>query len=343
MSKHNGKRTLKTVFTMSRPAFIATVLTLVVLFISLVGGVTYAAYTNSRHAQRTIATYDSTGDRFSSNHLASLYTWQNVKTLYVTYDAITPANTPDPSTVVTVCNYQQGKQTLPFDDRIDYSLLVRLVKFEDNGINDNEKYVPVDASYMTANSLNDYTVSIRHNNQTVTLGSATELSHTYTGTLDAGVTDSDAYTLTMSANFALNPQNLYLQMIAAPSENPELPVLRGIFKAELRSQGANNRWQGEFTDNTSSSPADYAAFNYTISGVGSGTYTLSWDGTKIKPSDYSLITLLSIDGATQDGNSITFPVNSDVNMRYDLQFHKVNITTETWQQMNTTVVTGSFR
>ncbi len=81
---------------MSRPAFIATVLTLVVLFISLVGGVTYAAYTNSRHAQRTIATYDSTGDRFSSNHLESLYTWQNVKTLYVTYDAITPANTPDP-------------------------------------------------------------------------------------------------------------------------------------------------------------------------------------------------------------------------------------------------------
>ena len=328
---------------MSKPAFIATVLTLVVLFLSLATGITYAAYTNSRHAQRTIATYDSTGDRFSSNLLTSLYTWQNVKTLYVTYDAITPANTPDPSTVVTVCNYQQGKQTLPFDEEISYTLVVRLVKFDDNGVEDNEKYTPVDAAYMTANSLTDYTVTIRNNNQTVTLGSATELSHTYTGTLDAGVTDSDAYSITMSAKFALNTQNLYVQMVATPSENPELPVLRGIFKAELRSQGANNRWQGEFTDSTTSTPADYDGYNYTISGVGSGTYTLNWDGTKVGLSYLSLRTLLAIDGAVQEGNSITFPVDSDVDMRYDLQFYKVNITTETWQQMGTTVVTGSFR
>ncbi|MBO4540203.1 MAG: hypothetical protein J5781_07970, partial [Clostridia bacterium] len=272
MSKKNAK-TLKTIAKMSRPAFIATVLTFVILFFALVGGVTYAAYTNSRHAQRTIATYDSTGDRFSSNLLANLYAWQNVKTLYVTYDANTPANTPNPSTVVTVCNYQQGKQTLPFDEQISYSLVVRLVKFEDGGVEDNEKYVPVDAAYLTANSMNGYVVTIRNNNQTVTLSGATELSHTYTGTLTGGVTDSDAYEITMTSNFALDPKNLYVQMIATPQDVSDLPVLRGIFKAELRSQGANNRWQGEFTDNTATAPSGYDGFNYSISGVGSGNYT----------------------------------------------------------------------
>ena len=135
----------------------------------------------------------------------------------------------------------------------------------------------------------------------------------------------------------MNNPDLYLELIATP--NVDLPRLCGVIKADRRSQGANNRWQGEFTDDTASSPGTYDGFNYRISGVGSGSFTIRWDGTKVALSALSLIQLTSIDGAVQDGNSITFPVNSDEVNRYDLQFYKINITTETWTQMRTSVVT----
>ena len=56
----------------------------------------------------------------------------------------------------------------------------------------------------------------------------------------------------------------------------------------------------------------------------------------------SLLTLLSIDGASRNGNSITFPVDAEEVSLYDLQFYKVNITTETWGDMTSTVVTYDF-
>ena len=332
----NTKQTIKKAILTSRPLFITLVLTAVILIMSVAGVISYAAYTNSRNAQRTIATYDSTGDRFSSNLLSKLPSYQNVKTLYVTYDPEHPEDTPDPTTVVTVCNYQQGKQTLPFDENIEYTLFVHLVHYDYEAIGDN-RYIEVDSSYMADKTA--YSVSVKKGGEVsaVALNSGNGWKHTFSDTLIGGTTDSDAYTITLSSSFALNNPDLYLELIATP--NVDLPRLCGIIKADRRSQGANNRWQGEFTDDMASSPSTYDGFNYRISGVGSGTFTIRWDGTKVSLSALSLIQLMSIDGAVQDGNSITFPVNSDEVNRYDLQFYKINITSETWTQMRTSVVT----
>lgn len=327
----NIKRAIKPSFAMIIP------LIAVALLLALsIGAITYAAYTNSRHAQRTIATYDATGDRFSSNALAKLPTRENVRTLYVTYN---PVQTPLPTTVVTVCNYQQGKQTLPYGDDINYTLLARLVKFDDST---EDKYVPVDAAYMTANSLTGYSITLTKGLTTVTLNSSHLSDDTFSGTLTGDATSSDAYNLTFGDGFAINKPNLYIEMIVTPSIE-ELPVLRGVFKAEIRSQGANNSWQGAFSDDTSSAPNNYATYNYRITGMGSGTFTFRWDATKVDLNYQSLRELQRIDGMTQDGNSITIPVDSDIASKHDIIFSRINITDESWLDMNNVVVTYTFR
>ncbi|MBR4335481.1 MAG: hypothetical protein IKP74_03405, partial [Clostridia bacterium] len=83
-------------------------------------------------------------------------------------------------------------------------------------------------------------------------------------------------------------------------------------------------------------------FNYRISGVGSGNFTLRWDSAKVGISALSLLTLLEIEGAQQVGSSITFPVNAGDESLYDVQFYKVNITNETWSDMTNSVVTFDF-
>ena len=298
---------------------------LVVLF------TTTAIFTSVRNAQRTIAAYDTEGDRFSSNYLLKGNLRDNVRTAYTTNSSL-PVYT-----VVTVCNYQQGRQTLPYENPITYTLTARLVKYDEAT---TEKYVPVDAAYISGQSLTDYTVTVTDGTTTHTIGNTT-LSDTFSATLTGGTADSMAYTVSFSSNFAQNRPNLYLELTAVPT-TAMLPSITGVFKPELRAAGATDYWTGSFRDDTSVAPSLYDGYNYQITGVGSGMATVTWDGTKVTLSDVSKDLLLSISGASQSGNSITFPVDSDDESRYDLQFYKKNITAETWVQMANQVITLSF-
>ena len=303
------------------------------LLVSFFAVFVYGRYTNSQRAQRTIAPYDYGGARFSSNYLGNVRNGENVKFLYVTNPLIRAA------AVVTVCNYQQGKQTQTNVDDITYDVTVRLVKYDAES---DPKYVPVDAAYISANSLTAYTVDVKKGDgSTITLGNTVVETSYEDCFLAAGAASSDAFSLRFSSNFNATetPPNLYVEMTAVP-DNGSLPVLTGIFKTGLRAEGASNSWEGSFSDSTLYDPNDYDGLNYTISGTGRGTFTLKWDDTKVKLSDVSIRDLLSITGATRSGNSITFPVNSDVVDRYDLQFYKVNISGITWENMNVSLATA---
>ena len=304
----------------------------VCLALMMTGVGIYAAYTNSRHAQRTIATYDALEEAFSSNDLGSGYAKDNIKTVYTRDDE------HDPTTVVTICNYERGKQTHPSETDVTYVLSARLVKYDANV---TERYVAVDAAYLSANSLTGYTVTISKGLTSVTLGGATLSTNAFGGTLTGGQAHSDAYTVTFDVEFATERPNLYLEMTATPSDE-DMPVLRGIFKTEVRLEGATNAWTGEFMDSTDKTPAEYDGFNYLISGVGRGTCTISWDNTKVDLSYVSVAQLMAITGATQTASSITFAVDSDEVSRYELQFYKVDITTQTWVNMNNSVVRLEF-
>ena len=313
-------------------SFVLLITLMACLLAAVIGLGTYAAYTSSRSAQRTVATYDEQGERFSSNILVRGYSKDNVRTLYVTEESAAP------SAVVTLCNYERGKQTLPYSENIGYTLLVRFVRYDAEHV---DKYVPVDSAYMTANNLTNYQVTLRIGGQVVTLSSSHLSDNSFTGTLEANVSNSDSYTLTFGTNFAVNNPNLYVEMVATPT-NLGLHSVCGVFKTAVRAQGATNSWTGAFHDDTTNAPALYDGYNYLITGVGAGTATLSWDDTKVSLSYVSLQQLLSIEGASQTGSSVTFPVDSDVESRYDLQFYKVNITTESWSDMRATIVVFNF-
>ena len=321
----------KRTHSMTKKSMVILIVSIVLAaLISAVG--VYAAYTNSRHAQRTIATYESLEETFSSNDLGKGYAKDNVKTVYTKDDE------HDPSAVVTICNYERGNQTHYSEQNVTYTLSARLVKY-DPGV--AERYVAVDAAYISANSLTGYTVTISKGLTSVTLGGATLSTNAFGGTLAGGAAHTDAYTIVFDVDFATEQPNLYLEMTAVPGSE-DLPTLHGVFKADLRFEGATNAWTGEFTDATTNTPAEYDGFNYLVSGVGSGTCTLTWDDTKVALSYLSASQLMAITGATQTSNSITFDVDSDEVSRYDLQFYKVDITTETWTNMNNTVVQLEF-
>ena len=292
---------------------------------------TTAIFTSVRNAQRTIAAYNTEGDRFSSNYLLKGNTRDNVRTVYTTGSDLPVF------AVVTVCNYQQGRQTLPYENAVAYTFTARLVKYDEST---TEKYVPVDASYISSQSLTGYSVTVSNGTATHTLGNTT-LSDTFSGTLTGGTADSAAYTVSFSSNFAANKPNLYLEIVATPN-TPLLPTISGVFIPDLRAAGASDHWTGSFRDDSSTAPSGYDGYNYLVTGAGSGTATVSWDATKVTLSDVSRDLLLSVPGAAQVGNSITFPVDSDVESRYDLQFYKRNITSENWTQMANQVITFNF-
>lgn len=300
-----------------------------------VGTVTYAVFTNSMHAQRTIAAYDNAGDRYSSNALIKGNSADNVRTEYVTN------NSAQPVTIITVCNYDQGNPASPNTDRITYSVTARLVK--KNGVN----YETVNTAYVSELEAEDsctYPITVTHSlGGTVNLGSSNVSGVISEKTLPANEATAHSLTVTFSNTFAPNQPNLYLEIIV---EAEGQSTLRGIFKAGIRAEGATNLWSGEFTDDKGTEqdpiPASaYDGYNYRITGTGSGTFTLTWNSSKVVISYESLRELLSITGATSADNSVTFPVDSSVASRHDIQFYKVNITEETWDQMNS-FVTGSF-
>ena len=293
-----------------------------------VSAIVYAAYTNSKNTQRTIATYDTAGERFSSNYLKKGNI--GVTTLFVD-------SGDRPSTTITVCNYEQGKLSKPSTSAISYEITFSFVKYDSV----NELYVDA-----TAGEVGTYSVKVTNGGGEATINSS-NLSHTFSDKeFAAGEPQSDAYFIEMSADFATVRPNLLLSVVVTPT-GTGVSELAGLFNADLRAQEAEVSWRGYFDDDTSVTPAGYNGFNYVITGTGSGTFTLNWNGSKVSLSDVSKIELLKLDDASMNGNSISFKVDSTENSRFAIQFYKVNITSETWEQMSNAtgtigIVTFSF-
>lgn len=302
----------------------AAILLLIFSLLVCSGIFTYAKFTNSLQTQRTVAAYDTLGERFSSNYLQA-GEGNNVRT-------VTVASALEmPMAIVTVCNYEQGRQMYFNTIDIPYELTMRLVKYDTV----QGKYVAA-----TAGDVGDRTITVSKGGTTVVFSSSNLSDNTtfQDQTLSYLEASSDAYTVI----FDPYQSEIYLEMVAEPDEDTHLSTLHGILKAEIRMAGASSSWAGSFQDSTANAPATYDGFNYRVTGVGSGTFTLRWDSSKVGISAVSLMTLLDIEGATMVGSSITFPVDAEEESLYDLQFYKINITSETWSNMTSSVVTFDF-
>ena len=297
----------------------------------------FAAYTNSRNAQRTIAAYDADAERFSSTGLKNVeMSKENVVSVFTSDVSI------GPSRVITVCNYPNGMRNKPNEQAVIYDVLVRLVKYDESA---PERYVPVNAAFME--DYDGYSVTVRREETSVNLSSI-NLSDNSTfsnKSLTAGVANSDKFVMTFSTDFVENrPNALFVEMVVTP-RNEGLHALRGIFKPELQAQGAVNAWEGYFSDDKNNAPSAYDGYNYCVTGVGEGSVTITWDSAKVALSYQSRSLLINNAAAVVNGNEITFAVDSDDEYfkgRYDLIFHRVNITTESWSDMESDVVECEF-
>lgn len=283
--------------------------------------VSFAEFTNSKHAQRTIAVYDTGGVRFSSNHLTNLTgggVKTDVRTIYTAGE--------EAIAYVTVCNYPQGAKTLLSNEDLTYTVRVRLVSDSgsgyDDAVPDNSAVLPGDDHYFVDVYYNDQASPVA----TLTTSGSVTIPSSGSYTLDHSAAQTDEFTVVFSSVKDSGGNEICLEMVAVPSV-PGYPTLAAIFKPASRLAEAASSWEGEFRDNHASLPSAYDGFNYLITGSGSGTVTLTWDTTHLALSAVSQKTLQSITGATVSSGSAVFPVNSDEENRYDLQFYKTDVST----------------
>ena len=309
-----------------------------------------AAYMNSTRAQRVVAAYDMSGVLFSSNYLINAAGAENVRTVHTTDAAVGTATT------LTVCNYRQGNQTKYNSDSITYRLTLRLMRYDSESnayVEANEAYIASLADAKNAAeeegyapwSTADFTATVTLSNGTPLVLDSVNLSDTLESTLEGGSARSDAYSVSFGSGFT--DSNLLLEAEVIPATGQELPTLRGMFRAELRAAGASNSWSGTFSDDTSVSPGNYDGFNYRISGMGSGTFTLTWNYNVLALSEVSLQMLgVTAEDIEENGGmrTVTLSVNSDNVSRYDLQFYIVSSLPEgaTWENIDA-YVTYSFK
>lgn len=329
---------------LNRKIMIAIITFLAALLIAG-GSVAYAAFTNGSRVQRTLAAYDSIGDMFSSNQLKKVLpaTSPASKTLFVSDSQTVP------TTIFSICNYPQGKQTHFYTENISYVLSAEYYQY----INGEYAKVTNSSTITGLNTEDDdnYTVTIaaRDGSSTLTLNQSTLSAQSSGLVLTGGSMNSDVFTLSFHTNFARYGVNLYVKVTATPVDN-FFPTLSAVFKTMLRVTEDVDNWSWEFTDDIRNTPSEYDGFNYRIYGTGSGTIALTWKNDVLSLSAFSQIELLSISGSTISTNNenhtttITFAVNSENTASYSLQFYKSTSFNDslTWEQLSQTIVSCSY-
>lgn len=283
-------------------------ITLILVILSVIAGIiSYAEYTKSSRAKRVVATYESEGERFSSNQLG-----MHDNTMYNYRYFHTTSENVGASTNITVCNFAQGNPQRFNDIRVTYSFNAKFMKDTGTGY--------VDA---VAADLSGHVVTITFGGVTKTLN-AQNVSDSFTGNVLSNEHEqTDIYNVVFSGEFNDSENNIYLFLEAVPTApaNNGLSTLDALCSTKISTSRYEAKWEGKFNESMAgNSPADFDGFRYVISGSGSGSIKLSWDSAYMHPTE------LFLDGMTvENGNGtwryVEFDVDSDDVNRYDLQFY----------------------
>jgi hypothetical protein len=275
------------------------------LLLAAVGS--FAAYTNTSGVKRVVSTQGSPGLLFSSNVMQSAAMGD---TTSAWGESIVTLIGDNPTVTVTVCNYEQGNAARANSSDISYTFSVTLVDKNGSEITDKEIY--------SLYSLGDTAF--------------TDATMTAEGTLQRDVADKDSYVIKLAKDY-LN--EIYLKVSATPksasASAAENHYLRRIIITAQYSAAVADGWSGSFDYKADVSAEDYDAFNYDLSGNGSGTVTLKWDADKVTISPWFLKEL----GVTPDGSSVSFAVDSAETPSYYIQFYRACAAPEgeTWSDV----------
>ena len=320
--------------------------------------VSYAAYTKANKGKSVVATYEESGDRFSSNYMNIGSPSENPQYAYA-IDNLTA-----PTASVTICNYAQGNSGFFYDRDIDYLLSIQLVKS--------------DGTAVSAAEIGDKSITVSFGSNTHTFDSSNlSIASSWSGKLLRGQASTDICNITFDVKQIAELDDdtktkLFIQMTATPNPTTNYRDLHSIsmrMGVSKRHDQAEANWEGYFNDDASAKTAtvdspialgskDLDGFNYAIEGIGKGQIELKYDSTKIEINQ-QFVSEVSGMLSSADANGIrtlTFNVNSNDTLtgdvitaygisRYDTQFYKTSKTAsdyETWYKINGYITSFTF-
>lgn len=272
----------------------------------------FAAYTSFNSVKRVVSTGTQSDTMFSSNYLSQL----NLDDQNYPVKRISLAEKDGSCTfIVQICNYVWGDETLYNPKDITYSLTAQLIAAAGGDLPEGIKKISIQGKTFGKDG------SCSLGSQTLKSGSAKKLEY-------AVVFPSDL------------KDKVKIEIKAEPDDNSKEAVNSQKLAAVLSfaDYKAVKGWTGHFLDSREETPDKYDAFNYEISGNGSGTVTVTLKD--------SLLMSAWAGGVKQESksNSYSFQVGSSSATVVQFQLYRnpsVPLNVENWEEMEK-LVTVSF-
>ena len=234
----------------------------------------FAAYTSFNSVKRVVSTGTQSDTMFGSNYLSPL----NLSDTNYPVKRISLSDDTNYTFTVLVGNYVWGDESLYNPKDITYTVTAKLLSMDGGDLS-------ADYSSITMNGTRfDDAVELTRKNQKLPTGKAA--TNEYKFEIPGILKDK-----------------VKIQIVAEPDASSKEAVNNQKLAAILSFSGyeAVKNWTGHFLDSKNKNPDQYDAFNYEISGNGSGSVTVVWEDS-LQLSKWTT-------GGKQVNNSYTFTVD----------------------------------
>lgn len=234
----------------------------------------FAAYTSFNSVKRVVSTGTQSDTMFGSNYLSPL----NLSDTNYPVKRISLSDDMNCTFTVLVGNYVWGDESLYNPKDITYTVTAKLLSMDGGDLS-------ADYSSITMNGTPfDDAGELTRKNQKLPTGTAA----------------TNEYKFEIPGNLK---DKVKIQIVAEPDASSKEAVNNQKLAAILSFSGyeAVKNWTGHFLDSKNKNPDQYDAFNYEISGNGSGSVTVVWEDS-LQLSKWTT-------GGKQENNSYTFTVD----------------------------------
>ena len=210
----------------------------------------FAAYTSFNSVKRVVSTGTQSDTMFGSNYLSPL----NLSDTNYPVKRISLSDDTNCTFTVLVGNYVWGDESLYNPKDITYTVTAKLLSMDGGDL-------PADYSSIKMNE--------------TPFGDAGELTKE-NQKLPTGKAVKNEYKFEMPGSLK---DKIKIQIVAEPDASSKEAVNNQKLAAILSFSGyeAVKNWTGHFLDSKDKNPDQYDAFNYEISGNGSGSVTVVWE------------------------------------------------------------------
>lgn len=246
----------------------------------------FAAYTSFNSVKRVVSTGTQSDTMFGSNYLSLL----NLSDTNYPVKRISLSDDMDCTFTVLVGNYVWGDESLYNPKDITYTVTAKLLSMDGGDLSADYSSIKINGT---------------------PFGDAGELT-SKNQKLSTGKAATNEYKFEIPG---ILKDKVKIQIVAEPDASSKEAVNNQKLAAILSFSGyeAVKNWTGHFLDSKNKNPDQYDAFNYEISGNGSGSVTVVWEDS-LQLSKWTT-------GGKQVNNSYTFTVDGSTTA-VQLQFYR---------------------